>query len=141
MNLRKLLLPAAVLTLAALPTFTASPQKPGNWQITMEMEGANLPMKMPPMTFTHCVTKEDVENPERAVPKGRENANCKVSDFKTDGNKVTWNVKCEGSHPVTGHGEITFSEESYTGWSKMTMGDQEITTKMTGKRLGDCPAK
>ena len=139
MNLRKLSLAAvAALTIGALPTFAATPQKPGNWQITMQMEGENLPMKMPPMTFTHCVTKEDTENPERAVPKGRENANCKISDFKTDGNKVSWNVKCEGKQPVSGTGEITFSEDSYTGWSKMKMGEQEITTKMTGKRLGDC---
>jgi len=141
MNLRKLSLAAAALTLMALPTFAATPQKPGNWQITMEMEGANLPMKMPPMTFTHCVTKEDTENPERAVPKGNQNANCKVSDFKVDGNKVSWSVKCEGKQPVTGTGEITFNGDSYTGWSKMQMRDQEITTKMTGKRLGDCEGK
>jgi hypothetical protein len=141
MNFRKLLLAVAALTLIALPTFAASPQKPGNWQITMEMDMPNMPMKMPPMTVTHCVTKEDVENPERAVPKGRDNGNCKVSDFKVDGNKVSWSVKCEGKQPVTGNGEITFDGDSYSGWSKMHMNDQEITTKMTGKRLGDCPAK
>ncbi|HJW94388.1 MAG TPA: DUF3617 family protein [Thermoanaerobaculia bacterium] len=136
MNLRKLSLAAAALTLFALPTFAASPQKPGNWQITMEMEGT--PVKMPPMTFTHCVTKEDTENPENAVPKGRQNANCKVSDFKVDGNKVSWSVKCEGKQPVDGHGELTFDGDSYSGWSKMKMGENEITTKMSGKRLGDC---
>ena len=137
MTLRKLSLAAvAALTIAAVPTFAATPQKPGNWQITMEMEG--MPVQVPPQTFTHCVTKEDVENPERAVPKGRDNANCKISDFKTEGNKVSWSVKCEGKQPVSGNGEITFSEESYSGWSKMKMGEMEITTKMTGKRLGDC---
>ena len=137
MTLRKLSLAAvAALTIAAVPTFAATPQKPGNWQITMEMEG--MPVQVPPQTFTHCVTKEDVENPERAVPKGRDNANCKISDFKTEGNKVSWSVKCEGKQPVSGNGEITFSEESYKGWSKMKMGEMEITTKMTGKRLGDC---
>jgi len=57
MNLRKLSLAAAALTFCALPTFAASPQKPGNWQITMEMDAPNMPMKMPPMTFTHCVTQ------------------------------------------------------------------------------------
>jgi len=141
MNFRKLSLAAAALTILTLPAFGATPQKPGNWQITMEMEGANMPMKMPPMTFTHCVTKEDTENPERAVPKGRENSNCKVSDFKVDGNKVSWSVKCEGKEPVTGHGEITFDGDSYSGWSKMHVHDQEMTMKWTGKRLGDCPVK
>ena len=76
--------------------------------------------------------------PGASRAQGRDNATCKVSDFKTDGNKVSWNVKCEGKQPVSGTGEITFSEDSYTGWSKMKMGEQEITTKMTGKRLGDC---
>jgi Protein of unknown function (DUF3617) len=138
MNLRKLTLAAAALTLCALPTFAASPQKPGSWQITMEMDAPNMPMKMPPMTFTHCVTQEDVENPDRAIPKGKQNSNCKVSDFKVDGQKISWSVKCEGKEPVTGNGEITFDNDTYTGWSKMHVQDQDMTMKWSGKRLGDC---
>ena len=65
MKVRNLALSAAALTLLAVPTFASSPQKPGNWQMTIEVEMPNAPVKIPPMTFTHCVTKEDVENPER----------------------------------------------------------------------------
>ena len=141
MSFRKLSLAAAALTLWALPTFAASPQKPGNWQVSMEMDAPDMPMKMPPMTFSHCVTQEDVDNPDRAVPKGKQNSNCKVSDFKTEGKTISWTVKCEGKDPVTGNGEITFDGDSYTGWSKMHMQGQDMTMKWTGKRLGDCPAK
>ena len=141
MSFRKLALAASAAALLAVPVFAASPQKPGNWQMTMEMDAPNMPMKMPPMTFTHCVTKEDVENPDRAVPKGRENSNCKVSDYKVDGNKVSWSMKCEGKKPMSGNGEMTFEGDSYTGWTKMHVDDQDMTVKWSGKRLGDCPAK
>ena len=142
MSLRKLTLSAAAVVLLAVPVFAASPQKPGNWKTTMEMEMPGMPVKMPPVTFTHCVTQEDLENPDRAVPKGKQNSNCKVSDYKVDGKKVTWTMKCEGSQPMTGTGEMTFDADSYTGMMKMTMGEsQEMTMKYSGKRLGDCPAK
>jgi hypothetical protein len=141
MNLRKLTLSAAAAALLALPALAASPQKPGEWQITTEFEAADMPMKMKPVVTTKCVTKEDVENPERAVPKGHENSSCKVSDYKVNGNKVTWSMKCEspnGGGPVTGTGEITFAGDTYTGWSKMAMKDHDMTIKWTAKRLGDC---
>ena len=139
MNLRKLALYALVCALV-VPAYGAV-GKAGKWQMTMEMDAPNMPMKMPPMTFTHCVTKEDVENPDRAVPKGRENSNCKVSDYKVDGNKVSWSMKCEGKKPMSGNGEMTFEGDSYTGWTKMHLDDQDMTVKWSGKRLGDCPAK
>ncbi len=139
MKLRKFALSAAALTLLAVPTFAASPQKPGNWQMTIEVDMPNAPVKIPPTTFTHCVTQEDVDNPERSIPKsGRDNPNCKMSDYKIEGNKVTWTMKCEGKQPMTSEGQMTFSGDSFSGWTKVHMKDQEITSKMSGKRLGDC---
>ncbi|MGZ8796081.1 MAG: hypothetical protein ACXW2F_01955, partial [Thermoanaerobaculia bacterium] len=62
MKLRTLALCALALALA-LPTF-ASPMKAGKWQITIQMEMPNMPMKMPPMTVTKCVTQAEAERPE-----------------------------------------------------------------------------
>jgi Protein of unknown function (DUF3617) len=132
----------AVLALA-LPSW-AGLQKPGKWEITAQMEMAGMPSKMPPHPMTHCVTKEDADNPESVVPKSSraKDSNCKVSDFKIDGNKVTWSMKCEGEHAATSHGELTFSEDSFAGWSKMKMSaegqEHEMTVKYTGKWLGPC---
>lgn len=137
MKLRTLALALVVLALA-LPTFAADAThvKPGKWQVTMTMDMPGMPMKMPPMTFTNCITKEQAENPQ--PPKSQKDKNCEVTDYKRDGNTVTWTVKCTGEHPMTGEGKMTFSAESYEGTTHMNMGDMEMTQKFTGKYVGEC---
>ena len=136
MIIRRMLIAVAVLALAT-SAFAASPQKPGKWQITMQMEIPGMPMKMPPYTFTHCVTEEDVKNAESAVPTDPKNKDCKVGDFKLDGNTVSWSVDCPKQN-VKGTGKITYTEDSFDGGMKMQMGEQEMTTKYSGKWLGAC---
>jgi hypothetical protein len=114
----------------------------------MDMPGMPQGMSMPPIKTTQCVTKEDVADPNKMVPQrpgGRGGANpndCKVSDYKVDGNRVTWSMKCEGAQPMSGTGEFVYAADSYTGTMKMDMarGGQPmaVTMKYTGKRLGDC---
>jgi hypothetical protein len=120
------------------------PRRDGNWQVTMEMDMPGMPKAMPPMTMTQCLTKQDAEDPTKLAPQGRGNApsNCKVSDYKTEGNKVTWSMRCEGENPMTGTGEFVYSGDTYAGTMKMTTGrggqPMTMTMKYTGKRLGDC---
>jgi hypothetical protein len=65
-----------------------------------------------------------------------------VSDYKTEGNKVSWSMRCEGDNPMTGTGEIVYSGDTYLGTMKMTTGrggqPMAMTMKYSGKRLGDC---
>ncbi|HVR40053.1 MAG TPA: DUF3617 family protein [Thermoanaerobaculia bacterium] len=141
MTIRRTLM--AVLALALATTvFAGSPQKAGKWQMTMQIEAPNLPVKMPPFTMTHCVTEEDAKNPENAIPKDPQGraSQCKPSDYKFEGNKVTWTIDCP-KQKMKGNGEITYSEDSFAGWMKMTAGDQEMTTKYSGKYLGACDEK
>jgi len=135
--IRKLVFVAVACALPVV-AFAASPVKPGKWTTTMQMEMPNMPMKMPPVTVTHCVTKEDAENPEKYVPQQRsKNNDCKVSDFKIDGNTVTWKMACE-KQKMTGEGKITYSSDSYDGTMHMNMPNGEMTAKYTGKYLGAC---
>jgi hypothetical protein len=39
---------------------------------------------------------------------------------------------------MKGRGEITYTDDSYSGTMKMTTGDQEMSTKYSGKWLGTC---
>jgi Protein of unknown function (DUF3617) len=137
MRLRSFTLCTIVLAIATT-MFAAdakSPMKPGKWQITITMDMPGMPMKMPPMTFVNCVTKEQAENPQ--PPKTKQNDDCKVSDYKMDGNVVTWSMKCEKQN-MTGEGRITFSSDSYEGESHMKMSDMEVSQKYAGKYLGEC---
>lgn len=113
-----------------------NPQKPGKWQVKMQMDMPGLPIKLPPVTFDVCLTEEDLKDPQKSVPTDPK-AKCTVSDYKIDGDTVTWNVDCP-KQDMKGQGEITYTDDSYSGTMKMTTGDQEMSTKYSGKWLGTC---
>jgi len=136
-----------VVTLCALatPTLAQGPRRDGKWEVKMEMEMAGMPAGMPPMNTTQCVTPEEAKDPQKAVPQGGRgrgaNDNCKVSDYKTEGSKISWSMKCDGPPAMTGTGEFTYAAETYTGVMKMDRGGQQVTMKYSGKRIGDCDKK
>lgn len=129
---------AVLLVVCALPALAfAGPVKPGKWQMTIQTEMAGSPMKMPPITTTSCLTKEDAENPERFVPQQRKGSDCKYTDVKVDGSSVSWKMSCEKSQ-MTGSGHMTYTSDSATGAMHMTMPQGEINAKYSAKYLGDC---
>jgi len=99
-----------------------------------------MPMQMPPMENTRCVTQEQIDSPNRGLPTGpAKNPNdCKVSDYNTSGNTITWKMACSGAQPMTGTGEMRFKGDTYEGIIKMVMVQKEMGMKLSGKRLGDC---
>jgi len=112
-----------------------SPQKPGKWQITVEMDipGAG---KMPPVTQEVCLTESDLADPNKAAfmdPK----SGCKVTDPKTKGNTFSYSFDCPAQQ-IKGSGTMTFSGETLSGETKLKMGGQDVTSKQTGKWLGTC---
>ncbi|MFZ2491025.1 MAG: DUF3617 family protein [Thermoanaerobaculia bacterium] len=127
----------AVLLLVAAVAF-AGPQKPGKWKVTIETVMADMPMKMPPMTTTVCLSEKDVEDPQKAM--GNMKGDCKVTDLQTTDNKVSYNIDCP-SQKMKGHAEFTFTDSSYKGLMKMKVDEQSITQKYSGEHLGACEKK
>ena len=129
---------------AAAATYAQTPMRPGRWEVTTQMQMPNMPVQMPAMKTTQCVTPEQLKDPANAVPRGpqngrgRPNQDCKVSDYKASGNKVTWNMSCSAPQAMTGTGEMTFVDDTYTATMKMQSPQGEMEMKMSGKRLGDC---
>jgi hypothetical protein len=133
------------LALIATPALVAqSTMRPGLWEITTQMQMPNLPVQMPETKMTQCVTPAQAKDPASTVPRGPQSGrgaskdDCKVADLKTSGNKTTWSIACTSPNKVTGTGEMTFSDDSYTGTTKMSMAQGEMTMKVSGKRVGDC---
>jgi hypothetical protein len=122
---------------AALPAKAeTSPQKPGKWRHTMQIEMTGMPVKMPPVTFEHCVTAEDLKDPQKAIPTDPK-SQCNITDYKISGNTVTWSMDCP-QQKMKGDGKLTYTDDSYTGTMQMTIGEQEMLTKYSGKFLGAC---
>jgi hypothetical protein len=133
----------ALLSAAVLAQQPA--RRDGNWEVTMQMQMDGMPGAMPPQTIKQCVTKEEAEDPTKLMPQaGRGGAapECKVTDQKVTGNKVSWSMTCTGQMAMSGTGEFVYNDNTYDGTMKMNMerGGQPMAMTMTykGKRLGDC---
>ena len=136
---------AVVLTLlgvSAVALIAQGGMRPGRWETTMRMEMAGSPVQMPPMKATRCVTPEQAKDPSslNSDPSGGRGgkSDCKVSDQKMSGNTMSWKIACTSPDAMTGTGEMTFADDSYTGTMKMNMAQGAMSMKMEGKRLGDC---
>jgi hypothetical protein len=142
MTIRSATVPVLSLLFAVAAAAQQTPMRPGRWEITMQMEMANVPMKMPPMTVSECITAEQLKkDPTSGLPSGAPKGSpndCKVSDYKQSGDTVSWKMACTNPQAMTGDGELTFKADAYTGTVKMTSPQGPMSMKMDGKRLGDC---
>ena len=130
----------AIAATASYAVAQSSPMRPGRWEVTMQMEMPNMPVAMPAMKNTQCVTQQDIDSPNRGLPSGpnRNPNECKTSDYKVAGNIVTWTMACTGQPPTTASGELRFTGDTYDGLIKMMAEQQQMSMKISGKRLGDC---
>jgi len=108
------------------------------WEVTSKTEMAGMPYAMPETVITVCQPKGGAPDPQQMM---QNEGNCKVSDIKTSGNKVTWKVRCEGDgQKLSGGGEITHSQSSYQGSMHMngTADGEKVDMKVSyrGKRIG-----
>ena len=127
----------ALCGMIAAAVSAQGPMREGRWEVTMQMQMPNMPMQMPAMKNSQCITKEQLQDPSKGLPSASPDRNnsCTVSDYKADGNKVTWKMACPD---MTGTGEITFKGDTYDGLMKLTSSQGEMSMKMSAKRLGDC---
>ena len=67
---------------------------------------------------------------------------CQMSDYRMTGNAASWKWACKGGEEMTGSGSMTFSGDSYTGTTRMSLVQggkpQAMTMQFSGKRVGDC---
>ena len=110
----------------------------GKYEITSKVEMAGMPGQMPSTTVTQCLTEQD------PVPdKSASGQNCKISEIKTKGNTVTWDMECDQQGvKVKSTGQMTYSGDKFEGIIKTIMGPESgnmtINTVVSGKRIGEC---
>lgn len=149
---RSLFVTVSLFITVALPSGAQAETqlKPGLWEYKMTMQMAGMPNipGMPglggaPMSATRCLTAEDVKNPERALEVSNSKQQCVQEDFKSEGNKISFKVRCTGEPAGTGNGEFTVAEDHLEGTMKIRMansplGNMEMSQIVSGKRIGDC---
>lgn len=108
--------------------------KEGLWEITTTFEMPNMPMKMPPQTYTHCITKKDMV-PQKQEP----NQECKMIKHDIKGDTVTWIVECKTPEgKAISDGRVTYKGNNFDGVVRVKHAGMEMTQNMKGKWLGQC---
>jgi uncharacterized protein DUF3617 len=132
----------AILTLVLSWSVLAqgpSPMREGNWEVTMKMNMPGMGMDLPPMKQTQCVTAAMIKDPQKAMPTGPGQGDCKVTNYKLTGSTATYTMACK-EPPMTAEGVMRYSgTDAYTGTLKIDMGGQPMTIEYDSKRIGDCP--
>jgi hypothetical protein len=140
---------AVMLAASVTVVAQSAPRRDGRWEVTTVIQMPNMPPgMMVPSTQIQCITKADAADPQKwlAGPPQRQGGpgqQCKITDQKTVGNKITWAMACDGPMAMTGTGEMTYSTaDTYAGNLVMNgaRGGMPIAMniKLNGKRLGDC---
>lgn len=127
--------------LATLLFTTAACAEPnlseGKWEITTQMEMPGMPMAIPPVKYTHCMTKKDVvpQQPEK-------NQDCKMISTDIQGDTVYWVMECKsGKDTMRSNGHVTYKKDRFDGAINATMSGSENMTmqsKISGRYLGPC---
>ncbi len=129
----------AILVLFFVRTVSAGmDMKDGLWEITTKMEMPGMPMEIPAVKHTQCLTSKN--NVPQDSETDKEHAqDCKIKNTDVKGNTVTWEVHCisEGK-PVKSIGKVTYKGDTFEGETKMEMESMNMTQHMSGRRIGNC---
>ena len=106
----------------------------GLWEITVDLEMAGMPMKMPPSTFTQCIKKDS------AIPRNDQpGQQCVQKDVKVKGNTVSWTMECDNpGGKMEGKGVITYDKEKMDGQMTMKGQGMQMLTHFKGHRIKAC---
>jgi hypothetical protein len=129
---------AIMLPLAASSLSGSERLRAGQWEYTTSHPG-----QTETASFKHCITAAEAAGingdlrTARAYAEKAAGADCKVTDYKVDGNSVSHTVVCG---PVSVRSSATFTGTTSEGdLVTKREGRPEAVTHIKGKRLGDCP--
>ncbi len=112
--------------------------KPGLWEITSQVEMSGIPVQVPSVTKTECITTQSLD-PEQIL----NDQNCRFSKSDNGSNTVTWQMTCDQQGvTMTGTGVMSYSDTSFNGKFDMEMsgeaGPVTMSTSINGHYVGAC---
>jgi hypothetical protein len=119
------------LATAVLPAVN---MQEGNWEMTIKTDMSGAQFKLPPMKYTTCITKDNM-NPQ----KSQKNQNCKIISSKIEGSTYSWVSECttkEGK--MKSEGSITYRGTTMDGIITTITNKMKMKQMISGRRLGAC---
>lgn len=129
--------------------------EPGEWETTVQvvrMSMPNLPAGAsaptpPTTTLRNCLTPEQVSQPNAGFLTGNQDSGCTYENMAMRGGRIQGSVQCEtGAGTMRSTFEGQFTPTSYELTQRMQMtgegaaGGMDVESRITGRRIGDCPS-
>ena len=138
MNTFNKLIPALLILFTSSACSADQILEEDEWEITTQMEMSGMPEgvpALPAMLHRQCLTN-DMMVPTQG---GQHKRNCEKMEQSMSGNTVTWSMRC-AANGVTSemNGTTTYSGDTMQGTMHMVSQAMEMTSQVTGKRLGPC---
>ncbi|MDH4191126.1 MAG: DUF3617 domain-containing protein, partial [Betaproteobacteria bacterium] len=105
------------------------------WEVTTQMNIPGLPAGMGGSTQQVCRDKD----PRKDATRGKDRENCKVTDLKQTGTRMTLTMTCPDGKMVLEH-NYNASRTEYKGTMRMTGRQGDMTMNMSGRKIGNCDA-
>ena len=133
----------AAAALVSLPAFAADhSMRPGQYEIRSEVKMEGMDRVMPPTSFTHCYTPDDVKDYKKMAQEGQgRNRDCDVKDVQQSGNHMSYAMTCKSG--AKGNAEMTFLPDGYDLNLNLESpggphGPMKMKIHTTARRTGDC---
>jgi len=142
---------------AAKASGTAIQMRPGQWETKIEIQSMDMPaikdmppqyaerMKaemMKPRTVKSCMSEEDAKQGPSKTFTG--DSKCKFEKYAMSGGTIDAVMVCPGPQgEMKMHMNGSFAPETFTVDQAMDMtgaGAMHLKARVSGKRIGDCPA-
>jgi len=123
----------ALIGLLSIPCAALAAQDGELWEVSTQMNIPGMPAGMGGATTQVCRDKD----PRKEAARGKDTKDCKVTDLKQSGNRVTMTMSCPQGKSVM---DMTYNSAhtEYKGSVRMTGRDGEMTMNMSGRKLGGC---
>lgn len=132
------------LVLAFLAPLAAHAAEDGQlWEVSSKMEMPDMPdmpAGMGPMggqTMRMC----QGDDPRETITKNKEMSDCEIKDLKQTDTTVSMTAICKKGRSAKMEIVYNKARTEYKGTMLMKDGDDEMTMRMTGKKIGSCDAK
>ncbi|MFG6175856.1 DUF3617 family protein [Halomonas sp. THAF12] len=133
---------AALLAAVSAPAW-ASDLKPGQWEMTMSMEGENLPSQLTEeRTSQMCLTGGEADDMGATMRERWRESDCTDINLTREGNSIQAQASCQqGGRTTSVDAHVTLhSDEHYTS-EIVTTNDGTLTTRQAGQWVSsECEA-
>lgn len=131
---KNLLFAAAIIMVLAATAFATVNITEGSWEMTAVTEMKGMPFKIPPIKYTVCLTKDNL-NPQ----KQEKSQDCTIISQKTVGNTYSWVSECNTKEGlVKSNGSITYKGSTLDGVINVTTKGTVMSQTLSGRRTGAC---